>query len=85
MDKIIFHDLVKVSELNKKLLTFKDLESFTDSLLNPEIQSDIDITHLKNHGFIFADNIETNIINIDTLVKIMKSWIIRPIECGFTV
>lgn len=72
MDRIIFHDLIKVNEINNKLLAFKDLQEFTNSLLDSGSKSDIDIARLKSFGFTFNENTETNIINIDTLIKILK-------------
>lgn len=75
MDKIIFHDLIKVSEINNRILTFKDLESFTYNIINENDKGDLDLVKLKSYGFTFSENIENNIINIDTLTKIIKSKI----------
>lgn len=82
MERTILHNMLKVSEINKKKMDITTLMQFTDSALNSEICNRLTVDLLKQRGFKHSDSIETNIINLDTVIKIVRCRFISKADGG---
>ena len=79
MERIILHNELKVNEINRKKMDVTMLMYFTDTLLNSGMSNRQTVDLLKQKGFQHSASIETNIINLDTLIKIVRCRLIsRP-------